>query len=59
MIAPGTIEDWALSAGMLGSLSALAVCVHRWVLRETATPQERIRSHPFAAPATSPNRISR
>ena len=27
MIAPGSIGDWALFAGMLGSLSALAVCV--------------------------------
>ena len=57
MIAPGTIGDWALFAGMLGSLSALAVCGHRWVLHETVKP-ERIRSHPFVAPAASPNRIS-
>jgi hypothetical protein len=39
MIAPGSIGDWALFAGMLGSLSALAVCGHRWVLRETVTSE--------------------
>jgi hypothetical protein len=44
MITPGSLGDWALFAGMLGSLSAFAVCGHRWVLRETMAP-ERIRSH--------------
>jgi hypothetical protein len=58
MVAPGSIADWALFAGTLGSLSALAVSVHRWVLQETPTP-ERIRSHPMTVPATSPNRVSR
>jgi hypothetical protein len=58
MIAPGSIGDWALFTGMLGSLSALAVYGHRWVLRETVT-QERIRSRPFVAPETSPERVSR
>ncbi|MGZ5213223.1 MAG: hypothetical protein ACXWEJ_03485 [Actinomycetota bacterium] len=58
MIEPGSIGDWALFAGMLGSLSALAVGVQRWVLREAATP-ERIRSQPFVAPATVPDRVSR
>ena len=57
MIAPGSIGDWALFAGMLGSLSALAVCGHRWVLREPVMP-ERIRSHPIAAARTSPRRVS-
>lgn len=56
MIAPSSIGDWALFAGMFGSLSAFAVCTHRFVLRETMTP-ERIRSHPFVAPATAPNRV--
>lgn len=58
MIAPGSIADWALFAGTLGSLSALAVSVHRWVLQETPTP-ERIRSHPFVAPGWAPNRVSK
>ncbi len=49
MIAPGSIADWALLTGLLGSLSALAVGTHRFVLRETPTP-ERIRSHPITAP---------
>jgi len=57
MIAPGSIGDWALFAGMLGSLSALAMCGHRWVLQETET-SERIRSHPLTAPRTAPNRVS-
>ena len=57
MIAPGSIEDWTLFAGMLASLSALAVCVHRWVLQETVTP-ERSRSHPLAAPVSSSSRVS-
>lgn len=57
MIAPGSIGDWALFAAMMGSLSALAVCVHRWVLQETLTP-EPIRSHPLDAPAIPPNRVS-
>ena len=35
MIAPGSIADWTLFAGMLSSLSALAASSHRWVLRET------------------------
>jgi hypothetical protein len=56
MIVPGSVGDWALLAGMLGSLSALAVCGHRWVLRETVMP-ERIRSHPLAAARTSPNHV--
>ena len=56
MIVPGSAADWALLTGMLGSLSALAVCGHRWVLRETGMP-ERIRSHPLAASRTSPNRV--
>ena len=50
MVAPGSIADWALFAGMLGSLSALAIAAHRWVLQEPAKP-ERVRSHPFIAPA--------
>jgi hypothetical protein len=50
MIAPGSIADWALFAGMLGSLSALAVAGYRWVLREPAIP-ERVRSRPFSVPA--------
>jgi hypothetical protein len=57
MIAPGSIGDWALFAGMLGSLSALALCGHRWVLREVVSP-ERIRSRPLVAPRTLPNRVS-
>ena len=56
MIVAGSVEDWALLAGMLGSLSALAVCGHRWVLRETVMP-ERIRSHPLTAARTSPTRV--
>jgi hypothetical protein len=56
MIAPGSMGDWALFAGMLGSLSALAICTHRLVLRETMMP-ERIRSHPFVAPGTAPKRV--
>ena len=43
MVAPGSIADWALFAGMLGSLSALAIAGHRWVLREPVKP-ERVRS---------------
>ncbi len=58
MIAPGSIADWALLAGMLGSLSALGVGAHRVVLRETATP-ERIRSHPFVAPGRAPDRVAK
>jgi hypothetical protein len=58
MIAPGSIADWALLAGMLGSVSALAVGTHRFVLRETATP-ERIRSHPIIAPGRAPNLVPR
>ena len=57
MVAPGSIADWALFAGMLGSLSALAIATHRWVLRETMKP-ERVRSHPFVAPAGLPDRVS-
>jgi hypothetical protein len=57
MIAPGSIMDWASFAGMLGSLSALAVAGHRWVLQEPPEP-ERVRSHPMAVPANSPNRVS-
>lgn len=53
MIAPGSIADWALLTGMLGSLSALAVGTNRFVLRETTTP-ERIRSHPIIAPGRAP-----
>ena len=57
MVAPGSIADWALFAGMLGSLSALAVATHRWVLQESPKP-ERARSHPFVAPAVLPDRVS-
>jgi len=57
MIAPGSIGDWALFAGMLGSLSGLALCGHRWVLREAEMP-ERIRSRPLVAPRTLQNRVS-
>jgi hypothetical protein len=57
MIAPGSIGDRALFASMLGSLSALAMCGHRWVLRETVT-SERIRSHPLTVPRTAPNRVA-
>ena len=57
MIAPGSIADWALLAGMLGSLSALGVGTHRFVLRETTMP-ERSRSHPFVAPDRAPNRVA-
>jgi hypothetical protein len=57
MVAPGSIADWALFAGMLGSLSALAVAAHRWVLQEPLKP-ERVRSHPFIAPAGLPARVS-
>jgi hypothetical protein len=57
MIAPGSLGDWALLAGMLGSLSALAVSGHRWVLRETVT-SERTRSRQLTAPGTVPNRVS-
>ena len=57
MVAPGSIADWALFAGMLGSLSALAVAGHRWVLREPAKP-ERVRSHPFTAPEGLPDRVT-
>ncbi len=39
MVAPGSIADWALFAGMLGSLSALAVATHRWVLQESPKPE--------------------
>jgi hypothetical protein len=56
MIAPGSIADWALFAGMLGSLSALAIAGHRWVLQEPAKP-ERVRSHPFIVPAVLPDRV--
>jgi hypothetical protein len=58
MIAPGSIGDWAVSTGMLGSLSVLAVCLHRWVLRGAATP-ERVRSNPIARQATPSTRVSR
>jgi len=58
MVAPGSIADWALFAGMLGSLSALAIAGHRWVLQEPPKP-ERSRSHPFIAPAGLPDRASR
>jgi hypothetical protein len=57
MIAPGSITDWALFAGMLGSLSALAVAGHRWVLQDPPEP-ERVRSHPFVAPSSVPTRAS-
>jgi hypothetical protein len=57
MIAPGSIADRAFFAGMPGSLSALAVAGHRWVLQEPPEP-ERVRSHPMAVPANSPNRVS-
>ena len=39
MVAPGSIADWALFAGMLGSLSALAIAGHRWVLQEPPKPE--------------------
>ena len=58
MIAPGSVGDWALLAGMLGSLSALAVGTNRFVLRETKMP-ERIRSHPFVAPDWAPTRAAK
>ncbi len=57
MVAPGSIADWALFAGMLGSLSALAIAGHRWVFQEHLMP-ERVRSHPFIAPAGLPARVS-
>jgi hypothetical protein len=57
MIAPGSIADWTLLAGLLGSLSALAIVTHRWVLQESAEPQ-RVRSHPDIAPAGLPDRVS-
>jgi hypothetical protein len=57
MITPGSIEDWALFAGLLGSLWALALSGYRWVLLETVT-SEQIGSHPFTAPRTLPNRVS-
>ncbi|MGZ6546175.1 MAG: hypothetical protein ACXVEI_12770 [Actinomycetota bacterium] len=57
MVAPGSIADWALFASMLGSLSALAIAGHRWVLREPAKP-ERVRSHPFIAPAGLPDHVT-
>ncbi len=56
MIVPGSVGDWALLAGMLGSLSALAVCGHRGVMRETVMP-ERIRSHPIATARTLSTRV--
>jgi hypothetical protein len=56
MIAPGSVADWTLFAGMLGSLSALAASAHRWVLRESET-SEPIRSRPLAAPTTVPHRV--
>ena len=59
MIAPGSIADWTLFAGMLSSLSALAASGHRWVLRETETTSKRIGYRPLPAPSTLPNRISR
>ncbi len=55
MIAPGTIADWTLFAGMAGSLSGLALGGYHWVLREAVAP-ERIRSRPFVAPSTG-NRV--
>ena len=57
MIAPGSIADRALFACMLGSLSALAVATHRWVLQEPPEP-ERVRSHLMAVPTHPPNRVS-
>ena len=57
MVSPGSIADWALFAGMLGSLSALAVATHRWVLQELPKP-ERVRSHPFIAPDPSLARVA-
>ena len=57
MVAPGSIADWALFAGMLGSLSALAVATHRWVLREAVVP-EPLRSRSFDAAVTAPSRVS-
>jgi hypothetical protein len=56
MIAPGSIADMALLAGMVGSLSAFALLGHRWVLQETAVP-EAVRSRLFDGPATVPNRV--
>lgn len=57
MIAQASIADRALFAGLLGSLSALAVFGRVWGRHQTATP-ERIRSHPLIAPRASPNRVS-
>ena len=43
MIEPGSIGDWTLLAGALGSLSAFAVCTYRWVIPETATSEQTER----------------
>jgi hypothetical protein len=58
MISPGSIADWTLFAGMLGSLSALAVGAYRGVLREAVGP-EPVRRRPFTATTTSRPRVSR
>jgi hypothetical protein len=58
MIEPGSIADWALLAGMMGTLSGFAAGAHRWVLRETAT-LERARTQPFPVPATTKTRVAR
>jgi hypothetical protein len=57
MITPASVADWALFAGMMGSLSALAACGSRWVLQETPAPG-RVRSHPYSAPRTVRERVS-
>ena len=57
MITPASVADWALFAGMMGSLSALAACGSRWALQETSTP-ERVRSRPYSATRTVHDRAS-
>ncbi len=53
MIEPGSMGDWTLLAGALGSLSVFAVCMYRWVLPEMATSEQTERSPRTEFPAHS------
>lgn len=53
MIEPGSIGDWTLLAGALGSLSVFAVCTYRWVLPEMATSEQTERPPRTDSPAHS------
>jgi hypothetical protein len=40
MITPGSLEDWALFTGLLGSLWTFALYGYRWALLETVTSEQ-------------------